>query len=99
VCRQTDVRGDVGERAEGRVVLGAPARPFPSSILLDKTRRDIGKSQSIWTDSKMETAGSHLVRHRLGEGADERPAVEVEADAVAAQVQVTCAGGMTYMGG
>jgi hypothetical protein len=24
----------------------------------DKNRRDIGKSQSIWTDSKMETAGS-----------------------------------------
>jgi hypothetical protein len=37
----------------------APARPFPSSIFLDKNRRDIGKSQSIWTDSKMETAGSH----------------------------------------
>jgi hypothetical protein len=35
-----------------------PARPFPSSIFLDKNRRDIGKSQSIWTDSKMETAGS-----------------------------------------
>jgi hypothetical protein len=37
----------------------SPARPFPSSIFLDKNRRDIGKSQSIWTDSKMETAGSH----------------------------------------
>jgi hypothetical protein len=35
-----------------------PARPFPSSISLDEIRRDIGKSQSIWTDSKMETAGS-----------------------------------------
>jgi hypothetical protein len=35
-----------------------PARPFPSSIFLDKNRRDIGKCQSIWTDSKMETAGS-----------------------------------------
>jgi hypothetical protein len=33
-----------------------PARPFPSSICHDKNRRDIGKSQSIWTDSKMETA-------------------------------------------
>jgi hypothetical protein len=36
----------------------APARPFPSSIFLDKNSREIGKSQSIWTDSKMETAGS-----------------------------------------
>jgi hypothetical protein len=36
----------------------APARPFPSSIFRDKNRRDTGKSQSIWTDSKMETAGS-----------------------------------------
>eukprot|EP01047_Picozoa_sp_COSAG01_P050741 COSAG01_NODE_5160_length_4444_cov_3.051784_4_plen_115_part_00 len=35
-----------------------PARPFLSSIFLDKNRRDIGKSHSIWTDSKMETAGS-----------------------------------------
>jgi hypothetical protein len=35
-----------------------PARPFPPSIFLDKNRRDISKSQSIWTDSKMETAGS-----------------------------------------
>jgi hypothetical protein len=34
-----------------------PARPFPSAIFRDKNRRDIGKSQSIWTDSKMETAG------------------------------------------
>jgi hypothetical protein len=25
-----------------------PARPFPPSIFLDKNRRDIGKSQSIW---------------------------------------------------
>jgi hypothetical protein len=33
-----------------------PARPFPSSIFLVKNRRDIGKSQSIWTDSQMETA-------------------------------------------
>jgi hypothetical protein len=38
-----------------------PARPCPSSILLDKNRRDIGKSQSIWTDPKMETAGSRHV--------------------------------------
>jgi hypothetical protein len=29
--------------------LGAPARPFPSSIVLDTNRRDIGKSQSRWT--------------------------------------------------
>jgi hypothetical protein len=38
-----------------------PARPFPPSIFLDKNRRDIGKSQSIWTDSKTETAGSPAV--------------------------------------
>eukprot|EP01047_Picozoa_sp_COSAG01_P061265 COSAG01_NODE_7628_length_3121_cov_51.317670_2_plen_91_part_00 len=30
----------------------------------DKNRRDIGKSQSIWTDPKMETAGSHEVGPR-----------------------------------
>eukprot|EP01043_Picozoa_sp_COSAG02_P119474 COSAG02_NODE_56140_length_287_cov_0.547872_1_plen_52_part_01 len=29
-----------------------PARPIPSSTFRDKNRRDIGKSQSIWTDSK-----------------------------------------------
>jgi hypothetical protein len=40
-----------------------PARPFPSSIFLDKNRSDIGKSQSIRTDSKMETAGSLLSCH------------------------------------
>jgi hypothetical protein len=28
------------------------------SIFLDKNRRGIGKSQSIWTDSKMEAAGA-----------------------------------------
>eukprot|EP01047_Picozoa_sp_COSAG01_P085695 COSAG01_NODE_18943_length_1042_cov_1.014846_2_plen_158_part_00 len=39
-----------------------PDAPFPSSIR-DQNRRDIGKSQSIWTDSKMETAGSQLL-HR-----------------------------------
>jgi hypothetical protein len=39
-----------------------PARPFPSLIFLDKNTRDIGKSQSIWTDSKMETAGSRSPR-------------------------------------
>eukprot|EP01047_Picozoa_sp_COSAG01_P024983 COSAG01_NODE_1561_length_9917_cov_5.742514_12_plen_175_part_00 len=42
----------------------APARPFPSSIFRDKNRRDIGKSQSMWTDSKTETAGSQ--RRALG---------------------------------
>jgi hypothetical protein len=36
----------------------SPARPFPPSIFLDKNRRDIGESQSTWTDSEMETAGS-----------------------------------------
>jgi hypothetical protein len=44
----------------------APQTPAPCSCLpgrfhpqfRDRTRRDIGKSQSIWTDSKMETPGS-----------------------------------------
>ena len=35
-----------------------PAQPFPSSIFLDKNRRGIGKSQSKWTASTMETPGS-----------------------------------------
>jgi hypothetical protein len=35
-----------------------PARPFSPSIFLDKKRRDIVKSQSIWAGSKMKTAGS-----------------------------------------
>eukprot|EP01047_Picozoa_sp_COSAG01_P011195 COSAG01_NODE_489_length_16370_cov_7.973818_5_plen_154_part_00 len=42
--------------------LQQPARPFSPSIFVDKNRRDISRSQSIWTDSKMETAGS---RQRL----------------------------------
>jgi hypothetical protein len=45
-----------------RVPAARPAAPFPPSIFLDKNRRDVGKSQSIWTDSKMETAGSQLGR-------------------------------------
>jgi hypothetical protein len=40
------------------VHIAGPAAPFPPSIFLDKNRRDIGQSQSICTDSKMETAGS-----------------------------------------
>jgi hypothetical protein len=43
-----------------QVPVVGPARPCPSSIFCDKNRRDIGKSQSIWADSKMETAGSRL---------------------------------------
>eukprot|EP01047_Picozoa_sp_COSAG01_P055248 COSAG01_NODE_6129_length_3835_cov_2.876907_2_plen_144_part_00 len=39
-----------------------PARPFPSSIFPDKNRRDTGKSQSIRTDSEMETAASRSPR-------------------------------------
>jgi hypothetical protein len=35
---------------------GLPGRFHPQ--FRDKNRRDIGKSQSIWTDSKMETPGS-----------------------------------------
>jgi hypothetical protein len=35
--------------------LGLPsARPFPSSMFRDKNRRDIGKSQAIWTDFTMK---------------------------------------------
>jgi hypothetical protein len=51
-------------RAASRIIHGEglrpelPARPFPSSIFIGRNRRDIGKSQSVWTDSKMKTAGS-----------------------------------------
>eukprot|EP01047_Picozoa_sp_COSAG01_P042497 COSAG01_NODE_3715_length_5769_cov_2.903175_3_plen_111_part_00 len=38
--------------------LKVPAAPFRPSIFLDKNRGDRGKSQSIWTDPKAETAGS-----------------------------------------
>jgi hypothetical protein len=50
-------------RGAGRAVAGpalgrrALAGRFRSQFR-DKNRRDIGKSQSIWTDSKSETAGS-----------------------------------------
>jgi|EP01049_Picozoa_sp_SAG25_P007749 hypothetical protein len=40
--------------------------------LRDKNRRDIGKAQSIWTDSKVETPGSRVARRAhagvLGQG-------------------------------
>jgi hypothetical protein len=36
----------------------APAVASPSSVFRDKNRGDIGKSQSMWTDSKMGTAGA-----------------------------------------
>jgi hypothetical protein len=48
-------------RAAWRTAAG-PARPFSPSIFLDKNRRDIGKSQSIWAGSKMKTAGSPIAR-------------------------------------
>jgi hypothetical protein len=38
-----------------------PARPRPSSTFLDQSRCDLGKSQPIWTDSEMGTAGSRGV--------------------------------------
>jgi hypothetical protein len=58
------------QRCAIRPAVPHPARPFPSSIFLDKNRRDIGKYQSIWTDSKMETAGSPGVeRGRRAEAA------------------------------
>jgi hypothetical protein len=51
--------------AVARVEVEHPARPFPPSIFLDQSRRDIGKSQSIWTASKMETAGSLVAAHHI----------------------------------
>jgi hypothetical protein len=49
------------ERA-GRLALGAALQRacprFRPQKFLDKNRRDIGKSQSIWTDSKREKPGS-----------------------------------------
>jgi hypothetical protein len=48
-----------GGRAELVLV---PARTFPPSIIRDKNRRGIGKSQSKWTASKMETPRSRAVR-------------------------------------
>jgi hypothetical protein len=42
-----------------------PGRFYPQ--FLDKNRCDIGKSQSISTDSKMETPGSHpMPRQEVG---------------------------------
>jgi hypothetical protein len=38
--------------------LHLPGRFHPQFREGKKNRRDIGKSQSIWTDSKMETPGS-----------------------------------------
>jgi hypothetical protein len=52
-------------RRARRVQLTPPARPLPSSIFLDKNRRDLGKSQSIWTASKMEAPGSQLLQRLL----------------------------------
>jgi hypothetical protein len=49
-------------------VVRHPVRAFPSSIFLDKNRRDIGESQSTWTDSKMETARSPLEELVAGVG-------------------------------
>jgi hypothetical protein len=43
-------------RASAPARTSLPGRFHPQ--LLDENRRDIGKSQSKWTDSKMETAGS-----------------------------------------
>jgi hypothetical protein len=40
------------------VVVARNPRDAISPHNLAENRRDIGKSQSIWTDSKMETAGS-----------------------------------------
>eukprot|EP01047_Picozoa_sp_COSAG01_P038802 COSAG01_NODE_3166_length_6474_cov_287.238431_3_plen_82_part_00 len=43
-------------RCSGKRHANLPGRFRPQ--FRDKNRRDTGKSQSIWTDSKMETAGS-----------------------------------------
>jgi hypothetical protein len=52
-------------RSAGRLRRQTPilARRFHPQFR-DKNRRDIGKSQSVWTDSKMETARSQLVELR-----------------------------------
>jgi hypothetical protein len=63
----------------------APARPFPSSICFDKSRRDIGKSQSVWTDSKMETAGSLSSAQQLALWAAPAPTVAWRASWAAAE--------------
>jgi hypothetical protein len=61
--------GPLRLQAPERPALHTPARAFPSSIFLDENRRGIGEFQSIWTDSKMETAGSLGFRRLFGAGA------------------------------
>jgi hypothetical protein len=65
---------------EGRWMARAPAlsgRFHPQ--FRDRNRRDIGKSQSIWTNSKMETPGSLVHQPDLGGGerGNEHPLVVV----------------------
>jgi hypothetical protein len=56
----------LGVRADQHLHQRHPARAFPSSIaIIDKNRRDIGKYQSKWTASKMETPGSPLRRREV----------------------------------
>jgi hypothetical protein len=54
-----------------------PVQAFPPSIFIDKNRRDIGKSQSKWTASKMETPGA---RRTLSGGHVNRAAMDKDKD-------------------
>jgi hypothetical protein len=45
-----EARADV----RGELPADVPGAPSPPSIFRDQNRRDTGKSQSIWTDSKMK---------------------------------------------
>eukprot|EP01049_Picozoa_sp_SAG25_P015278 SAG25_NODE_3043_length_1251_cov_1.214410_1_plen_315_part_10 len=49
------LRDDHDRRGERRA---QPVRALPSTVLRDENRRGIGKSQSTWTDPKMDTPGS-----------------------------------------
>jgi hypothetical protein len=62
-ARIGDSRGEVGAVMD---LVQKPARAFPPSIFRDKHRCDLGKSQSQWTASKMETAGALRREHYVG---------------------------------
>jgi hypothetical protein len=60
-----------GEDLAPAALVGLSGRPQPQSR--DEHRRDIGKSQSMWTDAKMETAGSPRQRSDQWRTARRRP--------------------------
>jgi hypothetical protein len=66
-------------RAERSDSTSLPGR-FRPQYFFTKNRRDIGQSQSTWTDSKMETAGSRHVSLE-GEAQQVRAAVGLLGDA------------------